>query len=319
MFLKESQIKSNLSQTKFNYFAIFYNYPRYKQKQHPYMIFFTKKNILFLSLFFSIFFYSCEIINPDEDIPGYIQIDKFSLENEPKALNLTDAWVDIDGNLLGVYELPAKFPVLSTGRHEIMIRAGIKVNGIAASRSFYPFFTSYKIDTIIQPEKIIKLNPTIKYRDNINIVWSENFEQNGLTLEKTKNSNVSISIVSSNVFDGNYSGGIFLSQNDSVFECQTINSYILPKDRSPIFFEMNYKNNNEFFVGLDIYTSNNQLIHLPIIIINKSSNWNKIYIDMASTVNKYPNAISFRVFIGEIKSKDATSTEIYLDNLKLLY
>ncbi len=281
------------------------------------MIFFTKKNILFLSLFSIISFYSCDIINPDEDIPGYIQIDKITVENDPKSLNLTDVWINIDGNLLGVYELPAKFPVLSTGRHNIMVRAGIKVNGIAASRSFYPFFSSYQIDTVIQPETTIKLNPTIKYRDDINIVWSEDFEQNGTSLEETQNSDASITLVTSDVFDGNYSGGIFLNQNDSVFECKTIDPYILPNN-CPVFLEMNYKNDNEFYVGLYIYT-HTQVFQNPIIIINKSQEWNKIFIDMASTVNNYPDAIRFRVFIGEIKNNDVTNSEIYLDNLKLLY
>ncbi|MBE9469034.1 MAG: hypothetical protein IMY72_12045 [Bacteroidetes bacterium] len=280
------------------------------------MIFFTKKNVLFLSLFVSLSFYSCESINPDEDIPGYIQIDKISVSNDSKSLNLTDAWINIDGNLLGIYELPAKFPVLSHGRHNIMVRAGIKVNGIAASRSFYPFFNSYQIDTIIQAEKTINLNPILQYHDNVNFILSENFEGNGSSLETIEKSDATISFVNSNVFDGNFSAGIFLNEDDTLFECQTIDAFRLPNDRSPIFFEMNYKNNNKFYVGLLIYTQS-KIIHNPIIIINESENWNKIFIDLANTVNDYPEAYKFRLFIGAINN-NKQNTELYLDNLKLL-
>ncbi|MCK5823633.1 MAG: hypothetical protein KAG95_06490 [Bacteroidales bacterium] len=281
------------------------------------MIFFTKKNILFLSLL-SIFTYSCNLINPDEDIPGYIKIDKISVSNDPKSSGLTDVWVNIDGDLLGVYELPAQFPVLDKGRHEIMIRAGIKVNGIAASRSFYPFFNSYKIDTIIQSEQIIKLNPVIKYRDDVHFVWSENFEQNGSSLEKIKESNGTISFVNNNVYDGYNSARIFLNKSDTLFECQTINLFDLPNDRSPIFFEMNYKNNNEFYVGIVIYTQT-KIIHNPIIILNKSEEWNKIFIDLASTVNNYTDGIKYQLFIGAVNNNEETDTEIFLDNLKIIY
>ncbi|RLD63295.1 MAG: hypothetical protein DRJ01_04150 [Bacteroidetes bacterium] len=281
------------------------------------MIFFTKKNILFLSLLLSVSFNSCDIINPDEDIPGYIQIDKISLGSDPKCSGLSDVWVNIDGNLLGVYELPAKFPVLEKGRHSIMIRAGIKVNGIATSRSFYPFFNSYEIDTVFQAGQIIKLNPVVNYRDGVNVVWSENFDQNGTSLEKIAESNGTISFENNDVFDGYSSAKIFLSKNDTLFECQTNNYIDLPNDRSPIFFEMNYKNNNEFYVGLLIY-SQTKAIHNPIIILNKSEEWNKIYIDLASTVNNYPEGITYRLFIGAINNSE-TDTEIYLDNLKIIY
>ena len=279
------------------------------------MIFFTKKNILFLSLLLSVSFNSCDIINPDEDIPGYIQIDKFSLSSDPKSSGLSDVWVNIDGDLLGVYELPAKFPVLEKGRHSIMVRAGIKVNGIASSRSFYPFFNSYEIDTVFQAGQNIKLNPVVNYRNSVNIVWAENFDQNGSSLEKIAESNGTISFETNDIFDGYSSARISLSKTDTLFECQTINTFKLPNDRSPIFFEMNYKNNNEFYVGLLIYTPT-KVYHNPIIVLNKSEEWEKIYIDLASTVSNYPDGI-YRLFIGTVNNTE-TDTEIYLDNLKII-
>ena len=63
------------------------------------------------------------------DIPSYIEINSIihtadSMEGAPHH-NITDVWVYVDDNSIGTYELPAKFPILYEGNHEIKIRAGI--------------------------------------------------------------------------------------------------------------------------------------------------------------------------------------------------
>ncbi|HOV12628.1 MAG TPA: hypothetical protein PLL90_12785, partial [Bacteroidales bacterium] len=67
-------------------------------------------------------------------VPSYIHIDKIDLNTTyefdgSNSCKITDAWVYIDGDLQGIYELPATFPVLANGQHTIMVRAGIKLNG----------------------------------------------------------------------------------------------------------------------------------------------------------------------------------------------
>mgnify|MGYP001300362070 CR=1 FL=1 len=46
----------------------------------------------------------------DNNIPAYIKIDNITL-NDNSTHKITDAWVYIDDNLQGVYELPANFPL----------------------------------------------------------------------------------------------------------------------------------------------------------------------------------------------------------------
>ena len=72
--------------------------------------------------------------------PAYIKINDIELNNSSTD-KITDAWVYIENQLQGVYELPAKFPVLETGVKEIRIKAGIKNNGISSSRIFFIPFT----------------------------------------------------------------------------------------------------------------------------------------------------------------------------------
>ena len=87
---------------------------------------YIKRTILFLIM---ICILSC---NKEEstEVPSYLKIDNILLDDN-STHNITDAWIYIDDNLQGVYELPAHFPLLVTGKHKLRIKAGIKENGIS--------------------------------------------------------------------------------------------------------------------------------------------------------------------------------------------
>ena len=271
----------------------------------------------------SFLIFSCEIINPEEDIPAYIRIDTFQLETNTleqgtNSHKITDVWINIDGNFIGVFELPATFPVLAEGTHEVTIRAGIKVNGIAASRAIFPFYTHYIIDTNLTPELILQLSPKVEYSDETIFAWKEDFEA-GLSLDTTSISDIPIIQSNSVFFEGNKAGAIIFYDNHTIFECKSHDAYELPKDNSKVFLELNYKNNNEFVIGV-FANKLTQSIKLPIINIYPSGDkWNKIYIDLTYTTTSNPDAINFNIFIGAIKDENITKAEIYLDNIKLVH
>ena len=92
-------------------------------------------------------------INPQSSI--ITNTSEIILDENGVTDNITDAWVYLNDNLQGVYELPANFPVLAKGNQTLRVKAGIKLNGISSTRSPYPFYESF-IDTID-----LKLNETI--------------------------------------------------------------------------------------------------------------------------------------------------------------
>ncbi|MCK4661248.1 MAG: hypothetical protein KAT68_00170 [Bacteroidales bacterium] len=260
---------------------------------------------------------SCDIINPLEDIPSYIQIDKISHSEDSNALKITDAWINIDGNLIGIYELPAKFPIIESGVHTIKVRAGIKVNGIAASRAYYPFYTSYETNIELLPTEIIKIFPEVSYADFANRLWVEDFESAGISIEETSDSDAELVFSSDDVFDGYKSGKIFLPDTSDYYECFTINNFILPYNNTPIYLELNYKNSIQFFVGVYVLSLSGSIDKHTIILIHKHTEWNKIYIDLTTTVNNYPESF-FKLFIMVIKENKEQSEEIFIDNLRLV-
>ena len=125
------------------------------------------KFLFSFGFFATLLFSSCELYNPSEPIPAYIHIEKFNLTTDyatqgSNSHKITDAWVYVDDQLIGCFELPATFPVITEGTHKVKIVAGIKVNGIASNRGQYPFYNPYEQIVNFEVGKKITLSPDRK-------------------------------------------------------------------------------------------------------------------------------------------------------------
>lgn len=277
------------------------------------------------------FISSCELINKEEKIPGYIYIDSINLITDPitqgsNSQKISDVWINIDGNIQGVYELPAKFPVLETGKHVFQIRAGIKNNGIAASRVKYEFYTMDSVNTTLNEGQILTLNPTVEYIKNADFLFMEDFEDTNFDLVYTSKSDTNIIKSSINAFEGSSSGLIVLDSLHNIFQCKSRDSLYFSNEGKPVYLEMDYKSNidfdqssdNIFAVGLFVYTNSN-IIEEPVIYLNSTKGkWNKIYIDFTNNVVNHQEALYFRLFIGAQKATFVKNAQIGLDNLKIV-
>lgn len=268
--------------------------------------------------------FSCEIINPEEKIPSYIYIDEFKLNTLSgqggNTHKITDAWVYIDGNFHGVYELPATFPVLASGVHDIRLAAGIKMNGISSSREIYPFYTRYDIQRTLTEAKIDTFLPEVSYLSELSFsnLWLEEFEDAGMLMDTTSNSMVDIV----QVFDttqGSKVGYVELSSTLYRFECYS-EQIVLPTNGSRVYIEMEYKCNQEFYTGLYANILNSSMELVPVMAINSSSGqWNKIYIDLSQILVNYTNAKNFILYFSSEKSDDVTTGSISFDNIKIIH
>ena len=289
------------------------------------------RNFFFTFILITImgFLYSCELINPTESLPSYIHIDSISLTtaNHPEygssSHKITDAWVYVDDQPIGAFELPATIPVLYSGNHTVIIKPGIKINGIAGTRSIYPFYTTFTSSENLKTKAVLVINPTLTYNSYTNFPWMENFEDGGVSLIKTSVSDTIIKQTSdsSKVFEGHYSGVINLDANKSFFQCETSSSYGLPSGGdNPVFIEMNYKANQVFLVGLYASNSYGDIQRLEALYINPTSNWNKIYVNLKTVLEMTTiSDPTYKVFIEAQYSSTVSTTEILLDNLKLVY
>jgi hypothetical protein len=276
---------------------------------------------------------SCEKLNPEETIPAYIKISEIKL-NVPadgsqgsKQSNFNCAWVYIDEELIGVFELPVIFPVLKEGKRKIRIRAGIKQNGISATRVPYPLLTNYESTVQLTPKETIEVFPEVSYFPAVVFHWLENFESPDYTLEKTSSGQVQPGLNESlaEAFEGAKCAKIVLPSNGMRMEIASKQSFNLPKNATPVFLELNFKTNAPITLGVFANIPNN-VTQVSSVVLNSTFDdsgnliWKKIYIEMTPEVSSNKNATDFKLFFGAVKTAENSSSQIefFLDNIKLM-
>lgn len=270
---------------------------------------------------------ACELINPEEEIPAYIEVKgiKIASNYETQGTNsarITDVWVFADNKYVGTYELPARFPILLKGKQKITFGAGIEANGIASTNEFYPLYKFHDEELMLEPGKVSTVDTfTVEYFPGIQYVWYEDFESDtsggGISMDTTGNSNANLQTDSVMVFEGKRSLKLNVTPANDYLECITVgDGYSLSKGKD-IYLEMNYKCTQSFNMGIVAISSFGQSTN-PIITLNPKTDWNKIYIRLGPYINASGNALKFKMIFGLKLAEGATQGTVYMDNIKLI-
>jgi len=267
------------------------------------------------------FFFSC---NKEEIIPSYIHIDKINLTTNSSvegsnAHKVLDAWIYVDNNLVGAFEMPCTIPVIYSGEHKIKVMPGIKNNGSATERIVYPFYSTYEQTVTLTPTQITTLAPTVTYSSNVHFTWIEDFEGSSPSINDTVNSDTVMKIVSApEAFEGN-SGGVFLTGTKNNYNGVSSNKYILPQGGTPVFLELNFNCNTQFNVGIIGYDANNIIsIQQELISLYPTTGWNKVYIELTPVVSGSSSSAKFGIYFSMQKDANQTTSYFYLDNIKIV-
>lgn len=279
----------------------------------------------FFLAFIPVLILSCEKFKGDQEIPAYITIDSLYLSTSyptqgSASASIVDAWVYLDDNLVGAFQLPARFPVLARGIHDLKLLPGIKVNGIAATRMAYPFFASIElsVDLAELDTSVVGIQKTT-YISTTVFDLIEGFDGITIAFDTTKRSEAALLLTEpgdSLTFEGNHSGMISMDTVNQFFECVNDKDFDIPY--APVFLEMNFRTNNVFVVGVYLYGIS-AIQQVPIIYLTPTGNeWKKIYINLTNTLNAYPDMQKFRVFISAIQSTAVSNALILMDNIKVV-
>jgi len=264
------------------------------------------------------------------EVPSYIEINSFDYEgnqheNPPypdnyHSTNITDAWISMDGEVIGNFEIPCKIPILSDGNHTFYISPGIKKSGQTASRIIYPYYVKDTIETTLIRDESIQLEPKTYYKNNLaNPLFNTQgtFENTGggtmFEVSPTTASNINAVIQNDVVFQGDYSAAIFFD-NDNNY-CKIRNNSELEL-KNGTFLELNFLSTINFNIGLSIINNGNSSIDSTTIQLYPTSEWKKIYIDLTNEIALGNNSSKFKIYFEAQSNKDDT---IYIDNLKLTY
>lgn len=273
-----------------------------------------------------LFLGSCSLTDSDQPIPSYLVINKinvFTTENQGVPTHkISDVWVYADNELIGVFEIPSKIPIIVKGdTTKFTISPGIRNNG-ETSRSFiYLLMDAEQFTIPLAPGEEVEKELTFSYSQNAVFDFVESFESIGhiFTLDLDNNSETFIEITDEDAVAGSKSGKISLDAINNDIGVATIFSY----DRSQnsgrdSYLEMDYKCDIPFFVGV-IYVQEGQEVTQPLLVVNPKDDWNKIYVDFTQILTS-PVLETYRVyFTTNLDPLNQTSGEIFLDNLKFVH
>jgi hypothetical protein len=267
---------------------------------------------------------SCEKFSGDQTVPAYLKIDSIRLTTDYSTQgtaihNITDVWVNIDGQLIGTFQLPATFTILQQGSHTLVVLPGVKQDGIASTRISYPFYQEIIKTINLVPDKKLDLGTlSTTYNTKTKFMWKEDFDDVAITLDTTEAATTKIKLTPSDsplTLEGLHSAIVELDTVGATFACVSHSTFTIPN--SAVFLEMNFNINASLIVGVYI-TTFGLIDEVPIMILNPTNDkWKKIYIDLTTTLNAYTGATTFRVYYY-LKNNTGDHYRILLDNIKLL-
>lgn len=270
----------------------------------------------------------CNIFNPEEDKPAYIAVDSIRLNANnvlqgTSSAKITDAWIYVDDKLIGAFELPCTIPVLESGKHKVSVGAGVMVNGLTALRAPYPFYRFYsENDVELSIGEIRKIEPSVSYFDSLQFAFMANFDDlSGSKLEAAGASDTTIALTSNPdlVYEGAGSMIAALYRDSGFIEFQMVEPVELPKQGTTVYLELNYKTTHILNVGLKANYESSGTVSAPLVSLNPSSTWNKIYINLTRQVSQQVNAANYRVYFYAPKPAGSGKMELFIDNMKIVY
>lgn len=282
------------------------------------------KNSIVVCLLFLVS--ACTVLDPADPAPAYIRVKNIRISSNyelqgSNSAKVTDVWIYNQGSYQGTYELPARFPILTSGLQKVFFGAGIKANGIASTSEFYPLYKFKELDVVLTPGDTLELDTIdISYFPELQYTYYEDFEKDtaggGISLDLSTASLGTINTDSVVVFEGRRSMKMTVGTATNFVECFSVgDGFPLTKGRD-IYLEMNYRCNQRFQVGLIGITPGGPQA-IPVILLNPKNDWNKIYIRLGPYVNP-SNAIKFKVWLRMFLEDGVTEGVVYVDNLKLI-
>lgn len=311
---------------------------------------FTLYAFLVLAVF-SVVFVSCRKFEGSQTIPAYIHIESIVVDSltdyftyGATTSKITDAWVYVDDDPVGCFELPATFPVLKHGSHKVTVYGGIKRDGISAARAPYPFYKPLVYQSLnLVEDSIVNLQPVLSYYpigEGVDIGWMEDFETANTLLPVAGSDTSVIRISGSEAWhspNSFYSGKIVLPPDSLDFTVATADGYSCHTGYLQYcMLEMDYNCNDAFYVGV-MYYKNYKLTSHPLVRIQPTDTvnaipqrWNKIYVNIGPIMNENVTASYFKIYFtsdlsvspiyGEPDYVQANRQRYYyFDNLKLFY
>ena len=305
------------------------------------------RGLRFLFLFVIVLsLFSCKRFEGSQEIPAYLRIEPWTFttnyDNEGAATQaITDAWLYIDGNLLGCFEMKshddgtyAMIPVLEEGEHNVRLYPGVKMNGISSTRIQYPFYQPYIFKNIFVPGEINTVAPSTRYYSAdstlVRFKMMEDFENvNNIQLFRIDTTYAELVQISYQTDDNAWldpvdpvnhyrSGHIHVGDSLKRFRIASGELTGLPTMGNYVLLELDYKCDADFLVGMYIMSPQNGIQDKELYWLRATNAWKKVYINLSPTITENYNATYVKFYLSGSVTGTAAA-DFYFDNVKLIY
>lgn len=286
--------------------------------------------ILFIGCLFVVFMGTSCVKQGEVDIPSYLVVDTTMVSAAPEegseSSRFPFVWVYADNEFLGGYPVGKRIPILQTGEVEIYMRPGTYTNGQVVHTDVYYMMKPYIQDVELKRGEDTHISPVFEYEDYITFSLVEDFED-GNIFKQDFDSNPSTKLVRTqeNVFEGQYSGLLEVSRQDSANSVAAVTPIIdfAKKGEALMFLELDYMNATDLVVGIIGLTEGGGEYNRPLISLKPRDDYHKIYIDLTEDiVETRATTVSLYFIVTYNREYDdnpgGSSQKVYIDNVKII-
>ena len=261
------------------------------------------------------------------DIPAYLRIPEVSVRVEPgqgaPSHKITDVWIYLEDEFHGAYPVGSDIPVLESGRTGVSFYAGVRMNGVSNFPTVYHMYAPV-FDTLdFKPQERIEMPLEFAYKPNTVVAFNEDFESpHRLNVELDEYDTTRLERTGEGVKWGARCGVVTLTKQAPFFKVASdviFEELNLPNRR--VFIELDYKCEAPIYIGFRGNKNPLPPENLLDAIISPREEWNKIYFEFSGFI-RGTDWDYYQLMIESawpVMEDTTVATNVYLDNIKLLY
>lgn len=282
--------------------------------------------LLFLTIITGL--YSCNIINPKEPVPTYLQLNTFQFNNPDSNItgssshDIPAAYIYADDQIIGTFDLPCTVPIIMDKDKIISIVPAVTNQGLKSYVFQYPFYSGDSLRLAYKPGEVYSYTPSTGYRSNMKSAdfrMKISFEDGLFFKGYSGDTSMVLEKSPDMVFEGSTVGAIYLRAPQTYSENITQNFFEVSNLSNDCYMEFNYKCSLPFQVGIEGESTSGSTYSEYLAGFYPKSSWGKIYLDLATFMR---NNSGYRKYRLKLRTtlEDGKYSEGYvlIDNIKVI-